>query len=161
MKVIMYCKVLLFVLFVSLTSCDKDNENTNEKGENGNGVELGESGKKWNRADQANEVVNGINLILSYDSATESFKGTLHNLNTKIAPQVRVEVHVYDSNGNSKEYGPTTPADMQPNEKRSVVLKTTGAGNFVTFAMHPEVGGSSSENQETGNEGNHNENGSN
>ena len=140
-------------------SCQKNELGETEEGLGG---EVGESGQLWNRGSTASEIVNGIKLILTYDAANESFKGTLENLNTKVAPQVRVEVHVYDAAGNSAEYGPTAPADMQAGEKRNVTLAAPGAGNFVTFAMHPEVGGSDSGEGTgggEGSEGNHNENG--
>lgn len=110
-------------------------------GSEGNGGEAGnESGLLWNSIDTADETVNGIRLKLAYDAATESFIGTLENINTLVAPQVRVEVHVFDAAGNSTEYGPTTPADMAPGEIRNVSLPVPGAGNFITFNMHPEVG---------------------
>lgn len=152
--------VLILLLFLSVsvatTSCQKDSESENgselAEGKGGEGNESGgegneggneggnESGVMWNRTDQANEIVNGIRLILSYDQTTQSFVGTLENLNTTIAPLVRVEVHVFDSAGNSIEYGPTTPGNMNPGEIRNVILPVPGAGNFVTFNMHPEVG---------------------
>ena len=130
---------MLIAMFSILMSCQKDDL------EEGLGGEDGESGVRWNRNDTANEVINGINLILVYDEPSGAFKGTLENLNTKVASQVRVEVHVYNANGKSTEYGPTTPADMQPGKKRDVTLAAPNAGNFVTFAMHPEVGSSGGE----------------
>jgi hypothetical protein len=78
--------------------------------------------------------------VLAYNSSSQAFEGTLKNLNTSIAPQVRVEVHVYDAAGKSTEFGPTIPADMDPDETRNVTLEVVGAGSFVTFSMHPEVG---------------------
>ncbi|TKG88244.1 hypothetical protein EYV94_27300 [Puteibacter caeruleilacunae] len=135
---------LFFLLMLVATSC-QESEMEGAEGTEGQGGEIGESGQQWDRSATANEIINGVNLILTYDATSESFKGTLENLNTKVAPQVRVEVHVYDAAGNSTEYGPTTPKDMQAGEKHNVVLATPGAGSFVTFAMHPEVGGSGSE----------------
>lgn len=123
---------LIFTLIL-VTSCEKDD--TSLDGELGD-----ESGIKWDADETAEEIMNGIKLILSYNATAESFEGTLENLNTSISPQVRVEVHVFDAAGKSKEYGPTTPADMDPGEVRNVSLPTTGAGAFVSFSMHPEVG---------------------
>lgn len=133
---------MFFLMTLVFTSCDKGNEMAEgPEGPEGSGGEGGnESGVLWNAADTADEIVNGIRLILTYDAASNSFVGTVENLNTTIAPQVRVEVHVFDAAGNSTEYGPTTPADMNPGETRNVTLPVPGAGSFVTFNMHPEVG---------------------
>ena len=131
--------VMLMSIILIISSACSDNPTCVEDTE-GTGGESGESGKSWAVTDTADEIVNGVRLILSYNSSTQSFEGTLENLNTVIAPQVRVEVHVYDSAGNSKEYGPTTPEDMNPGEKRNVTLPTPGADNIATFKMHPEVG---------------------
>ncbi|GEM_PF-2575365 len=140
--------IIAIMICMALISCKKDDTtpvNSSESGEgNGTGAEAGESGLLWNRADVANETINGINLILSFDEATETFKGTLENTNTNVAQQVRVEIHVFDAKNNSKEYGPTTLGDMQPGEKRNVILPVPNAGNFVKFQMHPEVGNSGS-----------------
>lgn len=139
----------LFVIFSMVfaitltTSCEKENESG--EGSEGLGGEQGESGQMWNRVDTANETVNGINLILVFDDSTQSFKGTLLNTNTNVAQQVRVETHVYDAAGVSIEFGPTTPADMQPGESRSVTLAANNAGSFIQFSMHPEVGSTSGE----------------
>ena len=110
--------------------------------------EQGESGQLWNRAETANETVNGVNLILIFDEDSQSFKGTIENINTNIAQQVKVEVHVVYADGTTKEYGPTIPEDMQAGEKRNVVLATPNASNFTGFRMHPELGGSCGESEE-------------
>ena len=116
-------------------------DGSNGEGSEGSGGEGGnESGMLWNATDTADEIVNGIHLILSYDQATESFVGTLENINTNTAPQVRVEVHVFDAAGNSTEFGPTTPADMVPGEIRDVSLPIAAGTTFTQFNMHPEVG---------------------
>lgn len=132
-------EIFLMCLSVAIvsTSCTKDNG----EGPEGSGGEGGnESGVLWSCNETADETVNGVRLILDYDAANESFVGTVENLNTVTAPQVRVEVHVFDAAGNSTEYGPTAPGDMTPGEIREVVLPVPGAGNFVNFNMHPEVG---------------------
>lgn len=116
-------------------------EGSGEGGEgNGNGETGNESGTLWDRTATADETVNGIRLTLSFDEASQSFVGTLENINTVAVPQVRVETHVFDAVGNSIEYGPTTPADMAPGEIRMVTLPAPNAGAFVQFNMHPEVG---------------------
>lgn len=141
MNVNQFVRVFLLLIAVTMftVSCDKDLDANSDNTESG-GKEAGESGKMWNRSETANETVKGVNLVLKFDEASQSFKGTLENLNTVVAPQVRVEVHVYDAAGKSIEFGPTQPGDMQPGSKKSVTLPTPKAGNFVKFQMHAEVG---------------------
>lgn len=139
----LFMAMLMSIILMAATACSSNPVGGEgaEGPEGGGGGETGnESGTMWNAADTADEIVNGVRLILSYNSSTQAFEGTLENLNTTTAPQVRVEVHVFDAAGNSKEYGPTTPKDMAPKEKRNVSLPVPGAGNFVKFNMHPEVG---------------------
>lgn len=134
--------ILVLGLFTT-TACEKDNDAAAPSTEGGN--EGGnESGMLWNASDTADEIVNGLNLVLYYDPASQEFKGTLENLNTTVAPATRVEVHVFDVNNQSTEYGPTPSVDMQPGAKRNVTLSVQGVGAFVQFNMHPEVGSSSS-----------------
>lgn len=147
---------LLFAVSILAISCQNNAEEvvpesgnegteTGDEGPEGSGGEGGnESGMLWGINETADEIVNGIHLILSYDTSTESFVGTLENINTTIAPQVRVEVHVFDATNNSTEFGPTTPADMAPGEIRNVTLPITPGSTFVKFNMHPEVGSGSS-----------------
>lgn len=135
-------KHLIWILalgLISTVACKKQTPTPNVSGETGN-----ESGILWNKNDTANEIVNGLHLILYYDPLSQAFKGTLENTNTVMAPLTRVEVHVFDVNNNSKEYGPTPSVNMQPGTKRNVTLPVPGAGAFVKFNMHPEVGSSSS-----------------
>ncbi|MCL3782678.1 hypothetical protein EMN47_20015 [Prolixibacteraceae bacterium JC049] len=155
MRQIKLLSMFVLIALTTLVACQKDDLEAGE----GQGGELGESGKQWARSATASEIVNGVKLILTFDENSQTFTGTLENLNTKVAPQVRVEVHVYDAAGNSIEYGPTTPGDMQPSEKRNVSLPAPNAGSFIKFAMHPEIaGGEGSGGGESG-EGNHGENG--
>ena len=49
-------------------------------------------------------VRNGARLILSYDAASNSFKGTVENTTSNVLTRVRVEVHL----SNGAELGPTT-----------------------------------------------------
>lgn len=141
---------MLFACSLLITSCTKESMGEGSEGPEGTesaegGNEGGnESGMRWGINQTADEIVNGIHLILSYDTSTSSFVGTLENINTTIAPQVRVEVHVFDANGNSTEFGPTTPGDMTPGEIRNVTLAITPGTTFEEFNMHPEVGGSGS-----------------
>lgn len=126
----------LFMSIIIILSFACSDNSTNPEGSD----EAGESGKSWAISDTAMEIVNGIRLTLSFNSTDQAFEGTLENLNTVVSPLVRVEVHVFDAAGKSNEYGPTTPKDMEPGEKRDVTLPVPGAGDIATFQMHPEVG---------------------
>ena len=136
----------LFLVSMAL-SCSSDNgESGGEGGSEGaegshneSGTEQGESGTRWAMNQTADEVINGIHAIISFDAATNSFVGTFENLNSNVAQQTRLEVHVFDANGNSTEFGPTPGVDMQPGAIRSISLPVTGSG-YVEFTMHPEVG---------------------
>ncbi len=97
-------------------------------------------------------IRNGAHLIMSYDVATNSFKGTVQNTTNAVLSQVRVEVHL----SNGVELGPTTPVDLAPSEQVPVVLVAEGAP-FDKWTAHPEVGPSSSggESGESGGENAH------
>ena len=58
-------------------------------------------------------IRNGAHLIVSYDAATNSFKGTVKNTTNGTLTQVRVEVHL----SNGVELGPTTPLTLPPVNK--------------------------------------------
>lgn len=116
-------------------------EGGNEGGGEGGGEGGDESGTLWDKIQTADEIVNGVRLILDFDTITESFTGKLENLNTVNTNQVRVEVHVYQSETSSIEFGPTTPGDMAPSATRNVTLPITHGTSFLKFNMHPEVGG--------------------
>ncbi len=147
--------ILIFTMLLTLSlisvSCSKDS--TGESGsegpegtEQGNGEgaeggsEQGESGMRWGINQTADEVINGIHAIITYNAAANAFEGTFENLNSNVAQQTRLETHVFDANGNSTEFGPTPGVDMQPGEIRNITLSITTGANFVEFTMHPEVG---------------------
>ncbi len=81
------------------------------------------------------EVRNGVRLILAYDMTSNSFNGTVENTTDKILKQVRVEVHL----SNGEELGPTTPGDLDPDEKRDIKLAVTSK-EFYWWTAHSEVG---------------------
>lgn len=113
----------------------------NEGSESSSGEAGSESGINWAIDATAIEIVNGVRLALIYDATDETFYGTIENLNTIFASQARVEVHVIDANGNSVEYGPTTPADLQAGEMREIILPAPGSSaTSIQFNMHPEIG---------------------
>jgi hypothetical protein len=88
-------------------------------------------------SDTYDNVRAGAHLIMSYDAATNSFKGTVKNTTNGTLTRVRVEIHL----SNGVELGPTPPVDLAPGETRPIVLKATGTG-FDKWTAHPEVGGS-------------------
>ena len=162
MKKIVLIFTMLFSMVLISISCTKDDVGTGgegpegaefgstsgegPEGPEGAGGEAGnESGMRWNIDETADEIVNGIRLILSYNTSTSTFVGTVENVNTTIAPQVRVEVHVEDAATNSsQEFGPTTPGDLAPGQIRNVSLQIPSGTTFTQFTMHPEVGNSGS-----------------
>lgn len=107
-------------------------ERSGEHGEEGE-----ESGTEYSLNQTYNNVRNGARLILSYDTQTNSFIGTVENTTDRILQRVRVEVHL----SNGIELGPTTPVDLIPGEKRAFKLTASGR-DFEKWSAHPEVGGS-------------------
>ena len=91
-------------------------------------------------------VRGGARLIMSYDVASNSFKGTVENTTNNILRQVRIEVHL----SNGVELGPTTPINMAPGEVRAVDMAATAAP-FTGWTPHAEVG--SGEGGQAGGEG--------
>jgi len=106
-------------------------------GEEGEGGE--ESGTEFGLNDTCDNVRNGARLILSWDTESSSFVGTVENTTDEILERVRVEVHL----SNGIELGPTTPADIEAGQKRRVRLTVTST-DFNTWSAHPEVGGGDS-----------------
>ena len=80
-------------------------------------------------------VRGGARLIMSYDAAGNSFKGTVENTTSNVLRQVRIEVHL----SNGVELGPTTPIDMAPGEVRAIDMAATAAP-FTGWTPHAEVG---------------------
>ena len=138
--------VLGFVLVLALIGCNSGSESGNgsEYGEHSRGSESGESesgeggeesGTQFALGDTFDEVRAGARLVLSYDSATNAFTGTVENTTRATLSRVRVEVHL----SNGIELGPTTPVDLAPGQ---VVAITLPASNqpFTSWSAHPEVG---------------------
>ncbi len=107
-----------------------------EQGGEGHGEEGEESGTELALNESYDEVRNGARLILAYDAKSNSFNGTVENTTDKTLKRVRIEVHL----SNGEELGPTTPADLDPGEKRAVKLTATNE-DFDGWTAHPEVGG--------------------
>ncbi len=92
-------------------------------------------------------IRSGAHLILSYDAATNHFKGTVTNTTNNTLTRVRIEVHL----SNGTELGPTTPIDLAPGETAPVDLPSTTA-SFASWIAHAEVG-SGAEGSQSGGEG--------
>ena len=91
-------------------------------------------------------IRSGARLILNYDAASNSFKGTVENTTNGVLDLVRIEVHL----SSGTELGPTTPRDMAPGEVVAINLRATQA-SFTRWTAHAEVG-TGSEGSETGGE---------
>ena len=131
----------MLILIAGITGCTRVDE-TSDTGENpvAAGASDEESTVQLALTDTYNNVRNGAHLIMSYDEATNAFKGTVKNTTGAILPQVRVEVHL----SNGVELGPTSPVDLAPGEEIPITLMAEG-GPFDTWTAHPEVGGSGAE----------------
>ena len=91
-------------------------------------------------------VRGGARLVLSYDVASNSFRGTVENTTNNVLNRVRIEVHL----SNGTELGPTTPVDLAPGQTLPITLASTQA-SFTGWVAHAEVGGG--EGGESGGEG--------
>ena len=115
-------------------------------GEGSGGGEEGSGANQLAPDETFDMVRGGARLILGYDAASNSFKGTVENTTNGTLDRVRIEVHL----SNGTELGPTTPVDMAPGEVRTITLPSTQA-SFTGWVAHAEVGGG--EGSESGGEG--------
>ena len=92
-------------------------------------------------------IRGGARLILSYDAASNAFKGTIENTTGNVLDQVRIEVHL----SSGTELGPTTPINLAPGEVATVNLPSTPE-SFTGWVAHAEVG-SGAEGGPSGGEG--------
>ncbi len=105
-----------------------------------------EGGKRLAKNEIWDETRNGARLILAYNAATQSFKGTVQNTTSKTLSDVRVEVHL----SNGVELGPTKRTDLKPSVKIPVELSAANQ-KFNWWTTHPEHG--SEEGHGSGHEG--------
>ncbi len=96
-----------------------------------------ESGPEIGLDGTHNEVRKGVRLILSFDSESSSFVGTVENVSEKTVPKVRVEVHL----SNGTELGPTKPVNLAPGKKIKVKLSAVDQ-TFTWWKAHAEAGSS-------------------
>ena len=135
-----------YVVHMEVYNCSGTGPSPHSEGEGpeGNG-EHGRGGESaGDEGDYANAlapeetfdmVQSGTRLILDYDAASNSFKGTVENTTEGVLERVRVEVHL----SNGTELGPTTPAGMAPAELLRINLPATEE-SFTGWTAHVEVG---------------------
>ncbi len=140
------CIAFLLIFAYGCNKGAKDTETTEagthehgEAGEHtheGEGAEEGEeSGPQIGLDGTHDEVRKGVRLILSFDSESSSFVGTVENVSEKTVPKVRVEVHL----SNGMELGPTEPVDLAPGKKIEVKLSAVDQ-TFTWWKAHAEAG---------------------
>ena len=91
----------------------------------------------------------GSRLILGYVPEARAFVGAVGNISGATLEQVRVEVHLYNTNN---ELGPTTPMDLAPGQWIPVWLPDEGT-RFAEWVPHAEVGPQQPGSGESGGEG--------
>ncbi len=129
-------KVLMISLLGSLlvlNACAQG-ERVSETGGEGQGGDAAEQTGRYTLSQKYDHVVNGMRLIIVYNSQINAFEGTVENTLTTTLYDVRVEVH--QSNG--IELGPTSRTDLRPGQKIPVQL--AAVGTFDTWTAHPETG---------------------
>ena len=104
-----------------------EGSDSNEDGE--------ESGTQYGLTETYDVVRAGARLILSYDTPSNAFTGTVENTTEDTLRRVRVEVHL----SNGIELGPTTPLDLAPRQVTDITLPAT-TEPFESWSAHPEVG---------------------
>ncbi len=120
------------ILLISPLAC----RNTAGDGEGEGRGEGEEPGVRLAIDDTYNAVRNGVRLILSYDSTSSSFVGTVENVIERTVSAVRVEVHL----SNGTELGPTERNDLAPGEKLAVTLSSIKGQDFDWWKAHAESG---------------------
>ncbi len=149
-----YCRILTVitaVLIAGIIGCSETDETSSDTAENpiienpAAGGSDEESAVQLALTDTYDHTRNGARLILNYDAATNTFKGTVENTTNAALPQVRVEIHLFNSQGPNPpdpELGPTTPVDLAPGQKIPIELIALDEP-FDMWVAHPEVGPSS------------------
>lgn len=143
------------ILITGIIGCSTDDQ-TSETGENpvaGGGSDE-ESANQLTLAETYDHTRNGARLILTYDKVTNTFTGTVENTTDAILQQVRVEIHLFNSQGpnpTDPELGPTPPVDLAPGQKIPIELVAIDEP-FDMWVAHPEVGPSSGGGGEGGGE---------
>jgi hypothetical protein len=79
-------------------------------------------------------VRRGARLVLSFDSDSNAFVGTVENTTEQRLCAIRVEVHL----STGTELGPTARIDLPAGQTTSVTLPTEGEA-FESFTAHSEM----------------------
>ena len=119
-------RVAILVLVATLAACTEGL------------TEAGESGTRWNPNETATDTRSGVNLVISYNSSSQRFSGTVTNTTGSTVTDVRVEIHL----SNGTELGPTPRVELKAQEGRPVTLDASGQ-NFDWYSVHVEIGSSS------------------
>ena len=159
-----YCGILIAiiaVLIASIIGCSGSDETSGDTEENlgtANPIAAGESDEEsanqLTLAETYDHTRKGARLILAYDEATNTFKGTVENTTNAVLQQVRVEIHLFNSQGpnpTDPELGPTPPVDLAPGQQIPIELIAVNEP-FDMWVAHPEVGPSSGGGAEGGGE---------
>ena len=131
------------VAAASLAACSDNNPSSSTESDE-------ESAQQFGIDETYDHTRSGARLILSYDSGTNSFTGTVENTTSETLAQVRVEVHL----SNGTELGPTPPVDLAPGQTIAITLEATSE-SFATWSAHPEVGGGGSGGEHSAEGGEH------
>ena len=134
MKNVLKVLTILFLGSSLVLNASAHGERDSEKGGDGQGGEAAEQTGTYTLSETYDHVINGMRLIIAYDSRVDAFVSTVENTLTKTLYDVRVEVH--QSNG--MELGPTPRTDLRPGQK--IPVRLDAVGTFDTWTAHPETG---------------------
>lgn len=103
-------------------------------GEGGHDEEGEESGVYISASETWDVVRRGARLVLSFDSDTNAFVGSVENTTEQQLCAIRVEIHL----STGTELGPTDRVDLPAGQTTSITLSTEGEA-FESFTAHPEM----------------------
>jgi hypothetical protein len=144
MRASKFTLILLLALLLTTSINCKNKPDELEKAEQSNAEE---PGTRFAINDTYDSVRQGVRLILTFDSTTSSFIGTVENVTEEPVKLVRIEVHL----SNGIELGPIERINLEPGNKENVRLVAEGQ-KFEWWKAHPEAGEGE---HETGHEGDH------
>ena len=114
--------MIAFALIAGIIGCSSDEENPVTANPIAGGGSDEESANQLTLAETYDHTRKGARLIMDYDKATNTFKGTVENTTNAVLQQVRVEIHLFNSQGPNPpdpELGPTPPVDLSPRSKNT------------------------------------------
>jgi len=122
--------VLTSILLTVPFGCKNTSSTAEHDGDEGE-----EAGTRFAIDETYDVVRKGVRLILTYDSVSGAFAGTVENVSDQTVPAVRVEVHL----SNGTELGPTPRNNLKPGTRLAVILPTEGQA-FEWWKAHAEAG---------------------